>query len=137
MTSNPAQLLASEDAPAGRAGHSRFLARAQPARPPGTRNGDYPHGGFTRDFATADGERVTVAALNPRQFADLAQVTRLASTFAFLERLLDADFSAPGDLHTHRHTIAVLLAPWFARRTVADLATAFAGTSVQGRAFRT
>ena len=30
----------------------------------------------------------------------------------------------------HRVTLAALLAPWFARRTVADLAAAFAGTSV-------
>ena len=30
----------------------------------------------------------------------------------------------------HRVMVAALLAPWFARRTVADLAAAFAGTSV-------
>ena len=33
----------------------------------------------------------------------------------------------------HRVTLAALLAPWFARRTVADLAAAFAGTSVPWR----
>ena len=88
---------------------------------------------FARDFATADGHRVMVAALTPRQFADLATTARLARTFAFLERLLPADFSTRGDLYTHRVTLAALLAPWFARRTVADLAAAFAGTSVPGR----
>jgi 2-methylfumaryl-CoA isomerase len=71
-----------------------------------------------------------VAALTRQQFADLAQTTRLARTFAFLERALYADFSACGDLRTHRATIAALLAPWFSRRTLADLAAAFAGTSV-------
>ena len=35
-----------------------------------------------------------------------------------------------GGLYPHRATLAALLAPWFARRTVADLAAAFAGTSV-------
>ena len=85
---------------------------------------------FARDFATADGHRVMVAALTPRQFADLATMARLARTLAFLERLLPADFSTRGDLYTHRVTLAALLAPWFARRTVADLAAAFAGTSV-------
>ena len=69
-----------------------------------------PPGGFAHDFATADGQRVMVAALTQQQFADLAMTTRLARTFAFLGRLL--------------------LAPWFSRRTVADLAAAFAGTSV-------
>ncbi len=92
--------------------------------------GGHPDGGFARDFATADGTRVRVAALTPRQFADLTRATRLATTFGFLERLLPADFSSGGDLYAHQATIAKLLAPWFARRTVADLTTAFAGTSV-------
>jgi hypothetical protein len=74
-----------------------------------------PPGGFAHDFATADGQRVMVAALTQQQFADLAMTTRLARTFAFLGRLLLADFSAIDDLHTHRDTIAVLLAPWPAR----------------------
>jgi crotonobetainyl-CoA:carnitine CoA-transferase CaiB-like acyl-CoA transferase len=87
-------------------------------------------GCFARGFATADGDRVVIAALNQRQFTDLARATRLAGMFAFLERLLHADFSDRGDLYTHRDTIAALLAAWFARRTVADLAAAFGGTSV-------
>jgi 2-methylfumaryl-CoA isomerase len=81
-------------------------------------------------FATADGGRVMVAAHTPQEFADLARTARLASTFAFLERVLHADFSTSGDLHTHRGAIAALLAPWVSRHTVAELAAAFAGTSV-------
>ncbi len=73
--------------------------------------------GFARDFATADGETVMVAAITRQQFADLAGATRLARTFALLERVLDADFSTRGDLYTHRDTIAALLAPWFSRPT--------------------
>jgi 2-methylfumaryl-CoA isomerase len=87
-------------------------------------------GGFARDFATAGGERVMVAARNQRQFTDLAKATGLAGAFAFAERLLRADFSDCGDLYTHRDTIAALLAAWFAQRTTADLAAAFGGTSV-------
>jgi 2-methylfumaryl-CoA isomerase len=71
-----------------------------------------------------------VAALTRQQFADLVAAARLARTFAFLERVLRADFSGPDDLRAYRETIAALLAPWFARRTVADLTTALAGTSV-------
>ena len=59
-------------------------------------------GGFARDFATADGERVMVAALTRQQFADLARTTRLARTFAFLERVLHADFSGTDDLYAPR-----------------------------------
>ncbi len=39
-------------------------------------------GGFTREFGTADGQRVVVAALTRQQFADLADAARLARTGA-------------------------------------------------------
>jgi 2-methylfumaryl-CoA isomerase len=100
------------------------------SNPPALRIGNDLRDGFARDFATADGGRVMVAAFTPQQFADLARATGRAGTFAFLERVLYADFSATDDLQTHRGTIAALLAPWFARRTVGDLASAFAGTSI-------
>jgi 2-methylfumaryl-CoA isomerase len=130
MTSNIVPLVAAQDAARTIAGHLAFLTGAQPASVPDVRIGNGWRSGFARDFATADGERVMVAALTRQQFADLAKTTRLGRTFAFLERLLLADFSTCGDLYTHRATIAALLAPWFSRRTVADLAAAFAGTSV-------
>jgi WhiB family transcriptional regulator, redox-sensing transcriptional regulator len=126
MTSELAPSAAAEDATRTITDHLAFLAQTRPSSAPDIRAGD----GFARDFATADGERVMVAAITRQQFADLAGATRLARTFAFLERVLDADFSTCSDLYTHRDTIAALLAPWFSRCTVADLVAAFAGTSV-------
>ena len=128
MTSNPLPLRGAGNVACPVAGHLGFVAEARSA---GARAGlgNCLYGGFTRDFATADGERVTVAALTQRQFADLAHTTRLAGTFAFLERLLDADFSACGDLCAYHATIAIPLKPWFDRRNVADVDAAFEGTS--------
>ena len=97
---------------------------------PDTGIGHVWHDGFARDFTTADGQRFMVAATTGQQVDDLGKTTRLAGTFAFLERLLRADFSDRGDLYAHRGVIATVLAPWFSRRTAADLAAAFAGTSV-------
>lgn len=122
-------------------GLALVLAELEEWPPPAPRDRRYPgaepvrahedrQSGFTRDFVTADGDRVVVAALTQQQFADLARATGLARTFAFLERLLQADFSTCGDQYTHRVAIAALLAPWFSRHTVADLAAAFTGTSV-------
>jgi 2-methylfumaryl-CoA isomerase len=126
MTSNHAPHVATEDLARAVSGHVAVLPGTQPAR-----LADAPQpGGFARDFATANGPRVMVSALNHQQFADLARTTGLASTFAFLEDLLQADFSTCGDLDANRAVIAKLLAPWFARRTVAQLTVAFAGTSV-------
>ena len=107
--------------------HQRFagLMAANPAPPRAAGNAaraiaSRTSGGFAGDFVAADGERVVIAVLGQRQFTDLAKTTRLAGMFAFLERLLHADFSDCGDLYTHRDTIAALLAAWFARRTVPD-----------------
>ena len=128
VTSNVTSLGTVTDLAQAIVGRVRFI---QSAGVRDDKTGSYPYGGFARDFATADGERVRVEAFTREQFADLAKTTRLARTFAFLQRVLDADFCARGGLYTHRAAIGALLAPWFARHTVPELAVAFAGTSVR------
>jgi 2-methylfumaryl-CoA isomerase len=127
--------LALEDVALALTGHLGFLAEAQLSgdRP---RIGNHLFGGFARDFATADGERVMVATITGRHFADLAEATGLAGTFAELERLLGADFAADGDRYAHREVIASLLAPWFAARTVADVDRSLDGRSVLWSRYR-
>jgi 2-methylfumaryl-CoA isomerase len=128
VTSNVTSLGTVTDLAQAIVGRVRFI---QSAGVRDDKTGSYPYGGFARDFATADGERVRVEVFTREQFADLAKTTRLARTFAFLERVLDADFCARGGLYTHRAAIGALLAPWFARHTVPELAVAFAGTLVR------
>jgi 2-methylfumaryl-CoA isomerase len=127
--------LALEDVALALAGHLGFLAEAQLGgdRP---RIGNHLFGGFARDFGTAGGERVMVAAITGRHFADLAAATGLAGSFAELERLLGADFAADGDRYAHREVIAALLAPWFASRTVAEIGQELDGTSVLWSRYR-
>jgi 2-methylfumaryl-CoA isomerase len=127
--------LALEDVALALAGHLGFLAEAQLTgdRP---RIGNHLFGGFARDFATADGERIMVATVTGRHFADLAAATGLAGTFAELERLLGADFAADGDRYAHREVIASLLTPWFASRTIADIGRELGGTSVLWSRYR-
>jgi 2-methylfumaryl-CoA isomerase len=127
--------LALEDVALALAGNLGFLAEAQLGddRP---RLGNHLFGGFARDFATADGERVMVATVSARHFADLAAATGLAGPFAELERLLGADFAADGDRYAHREVIAALLAPWFASRTVAEIGQVLDGSSVLWSRYR-
>ena len=117
------------------AGNLGLLAEAQlgQERP---RIGNHLFGGLGRDFALADGARVMVVALTARHFADLCAVTGLAETVAELERLLKADFSRDGDRYTHRETLASLLAPWFAERTLPEVERALAGSSVLWAPYR-
>jgi len=95
------------------------------------------YGGFARDFRTEGGDSVMIVTLTARHFADLARVTGLTETFGGLEKLLGADFAEDGDRYRHREVIAALLAPWFARHTVDQIAAAFAGTSVLWERYRT
>ncbi len=128
--------LALEDVALAVAGHLGFLAEAQLTGADRPRIGNHLYGGFARDFATADGERVMVATMTGRHFADLAAVTGLTRTFAELERLLGADFAVDGDRYQHREVIASLLAPWFAARDLAEIAKDLAGTSVLWSRYR-
>lgn len=118
-------------------GHLGFLAQARLTGTGRPRIGNHLYGGFARDFALAGGDRVMVVTLTGRHFADLAAITGLTQTFAGLERLLDADFSADSDRYAHREVIAALLAPWFAGHTADEVADAFAGTSVLWERYRT
>ncbi|MBC6459481.1 CoA transferase [Actinomadura sp. HBU206391] len=101
------------------------------------RIGNHLYGGFARDFATADGERVMLVTLTARHFADLCAVTGLAEVFTELGRLLGADFGADADRYRHREAIAALIEPWFAARTLAEVSKALSGCSVLWSPYRT
>ncbi len=118
-------------------GHLGFLAQPQLTGAGRPRIGNHLYGGFARDFRTEGGDSVMVVTLTARHFADLAAATGLTETFGELQRLLGADFALDGDRYQHREVIAALLAPWFARHAVSEIAAAFAGTSVLWERYRT
>ncbi len=118
-------------------GHLGFLAEAGLAGTGRPRIGNHLYGGFARDFRTYGGDSVMIVTLTARHFADLARVTGLTETFGGLEKLLGADFGKDSDRYQHREVIAALLAPWFARHAVHEVAVAFAGTSILWDRYRT
>jgi 2-methylfumaryl-CoA isomerase len=117
--------------------HLGFLAQAQLTGAGRPRIGNHLYGGFARDFRTKGGDSVMVVALTARHFTDLAAVTGLAETLTGLETLLGADFRKDGDRYEHREVIAGLLAPWFERHTISEIAAALAGTTVLWDRYRT
>lgn len=129
--------LALEDVALAITGHLGFLAEAALTGAGRPRIGNHLYGGFARNFGTADGGTVMIVTLTPRHFADLARVTELTATLAAVAQALGADFSKDGDRYEHREVIAGLLVPWFAGHTLAEVAAAFAGTSVLWERYRT
>ncbi|HEY7489003.1 MAG TPA: CoA transferase [Streptosporangiaceae bacterium] len=119
------------------AGNLGFLGEAVVNGVDRPRIGNHLYGGFARDFATSDGRRVMVVTMTARHFADLAALTGLTDVFAELERLLKADFRDDGDRYRHREAIAALIEPWFAERTLGEVADALGRTSVLWSPYRT
>ena len=116
--------LALEDVGLAVMGHLGFLAEAQlgQERP---RTGNDLYGAFGRDFACADGGRVMVVALTPRQWKSLIEATAIAGSVAALERELDLDLRHEGNRFRARERIAGLVGPWIAARPLAEVAARF------------
>ncbi|HVB16142.1 MAG TPA: CoA transferase [Stellaceae bacterium] len=88
------------------------------------------YGSFGRDFATADGRRVMIIALTPRQWRALGRATGLADKLAAVGAVMEVDLDSESGRYEARDMIAALLARWCAARTLAEIRALFAGTGV-------
>lgn len=84
--------------------------------------GNHIYGAFGRDFATADGRRVMIAAISAGQWAALMRACKVEDAIARLQTQMDLDFSDEAQRFEAREAIAALLEPWFAARSYAELA---------------
>lgn len=121
--------LALQDVALAMMGHLGFIAEAQRGqeRP---RYGNYLFGAFGRDFVCADGERVMVVGLTPKQWKSLCEATQQSEAMTALERRLGLDFQKEGDRFKAREGIAALIAPWVAARSLAEVAAVFDAAGV-------
>src|SRR5580704_13343956 len=111
-------------------GHLGYIGDIQindRSRPP---LGNDLYGSFGRDFATADGKRVMIIALTPRQWRALGRATRLGDALAALGPRLGGDLDSEAGRFAARDAIAALVGPWCAARTLAEIETVFAGSGV-------
>lgn len=88
------------------------------------------YGSFGRDFATADGRRVMIIALTPRQWRALGRATGLAERLAMIGPMMGVDLETEAGRYEARDAIAALLARWCAAKSLADIEKAFAGSGV-------
>jgi 2-methylfumaryl-CoA isomerase len=77
------------------------------------RYGNYLYGAFGRDFVTADGRRVMIAAITPRQFRGVVAATGTEEAMSALEEDLGHPLLSDGDLFAARQEIAAVLEDWF------------------------
>ena len=82
--------------------------------------GNHIYGAFGRDFGTADGQRVMVAAISAGQWKALVKACGAEQGIAALEAGSGLDFADEAQRYEGRDAIAALLEPWFAARPRAD-----------------
>lgn len=85
------------------------------------KHGNHVYGSFGIDFETNDGQRVMVVALTEGQWHALRKVTGTEEVFSALEPALNVDLNLEADRYRIRETIAAILRPWFAARSLAEV----------------
>jgi 2-methylfumaryl-CoA isomerase len=128
--------LALADVAAAHVAHLGWLAEAAERGHDRPRLGNHMFGAFGVDFACADGRRVIAVAITAQQWRDLVRLTGTAAVFDALTESTGADLSVEGERFEHRAIIEAVLAPWFARRTAAEVLAAADGTRVMVGEFR-
>src|SRR5438105_5453598 len=88
------------------------------------------YGSFGRDFPTADGRRVMIIALTPRQWRALGRVTGLTDKLAIIGEMMEVDLDTETGRYEARAAIAALVARWCAGKTLAEITAAFSGSGV-------
>ncbi|RHW23794.1 2-methylfumaryl-CoA isomerase [Nocardioides immobilis] len=101
------------------------------------RHGNHVYGSFGVDFATLDHHRVMVVALTSRQWKNLRDVTKTDRVFRALEEALQVDLAVETDRYQLRETIAAVLRPWFAARTVDEVTQELDAAQVLWSRYRT
>lgn len=88
-------------------------------------------GAFGRDFVTADGRRLMVVAITPRQWTGLVEALGLEGEVAAAEAELGVSYATDEGLRfRHRDRLAPLFEQAFARKDAADLTPVFESRGV-------
>jgi 2-methylfumaryl-CoA isomerase len=88
-------------------------------------------GAFGRDFTTADGTRIMLVAITPRQWKGVVATLGLAEAVAALEAETGAEFAQDeGQRFAHKDRLFPLFEKAFAMRTLAEFAPAFEAAGV-------
>lgn len=83
-------------------------------------------GAFGRDFPTADGQRLMIVAITPRQWAGLLELLGVGDAVAALESQLGASFAKEeGQRFTHREALLPIICEAIAARQSSELVPEF------------
>jgi 2-methylfumaryl-CoA isomerase len=128
--------LSLKDVAAGVMGHLGIIAEVLVNGVDRAKAGNALYGAYGQDFLCADGQRVMVIGLTDRQWKGLVKVLGMADAIAALQSSLGVDLGAEGHRWQARAAITALFAPWFAARTLAEIAPLFDAAGLTWSVFR-
>jgi 2-methylfumaryl-CoA isomerase len=129
--------LALSDVAFAMVGHLGRVAEAELGGRDMRRDGNYLYGAFGHDFETADGRRVMIVALTPRQWKALLDATGSADRMAKIAEATGFDLDTETGRFEARDFIAAVLRSWFGERTLSEIRKCFAGTTVSWGPYQT
>ena len=88
-------------------------------------DGNFLYGAYGDSFATADGRHAMVVAITDRQWAALLRATGLHESLPKAAEVLGHRLDSEDGRYAARELISTALRPWFAQRTLAEVAAAF------------
>ena len=88
-------------------------------------DGNFLYGAYGDSFGTADGRHVMVVAITDRQWTALLRATGLQESLAKAAEALGHRLDDEDGRYAARELISTALRPWFARRTLAEVSSAF------------
>ena len=83
------------------------------------------YGAYGAEFTTADGARVYVAGISPKQWSSLLEATESTAAVSAIAEAEGLDFDDEGDRFEARAEVSAAIRPWIASRTVAEVAARF------------
>ena len=83
------------------------------------------YGAYGAEFTTADGARVYVAGISPKQWSSLLEATESTAAVSAIAEAKGLDFGNEGDRFEARAEVSAAIRPWIASRTVAEVAARF------------
>ena len=95
------------------------------------------YGAYGTDFTTSDGRRVMVVAISPKLWRGLQAATETVDAVSALSVSLWVDFSDEGQRFWAREDLRTVFGPWFAGRTLSEVAEALDAHGVCWGPYRT
>src|SRR5262245_1243931 len=114
-----------------------YIAEAEVNRTDRQPDGNFLYGAYGDAFATAGGRHVMVVAISRRQWQALVRAIGVEAPLAQAATALGYRLDDEGGRYEARGLISAFFKPWFAQRTVEDVAAAFGDSSILWAPYRT